>query len=353
MPPIPTEVLHEIISYLAAPCQQAAMCAVSSRFNEITIPILYRDLTLGTVAGIIRCCKTLIRTAYSIPRQHHARSFVIAPRADESFPQSLELILLLEATLKELYYLEHLHLWLTSYDDSLFTVFPSLAFPCLRRFGCHQPVNSCALGLFLNRHPALTHLEIIPPWRFVDPATPRQPYVHLPSLQSYRGSHSYFFHISVAARGLAHAGFWDVPPTTNINALAAALAAATSPRITFSLSILWDGPKAALFPHLARHLPHLRSLEIGRFLRHAKSKSRLHKRTVPQIAGFLEQFKHLIVFNLHNGALTSDEANDRLLLRHDASADRAALVTWGAHCPSLMLCELRNGAVCRKVDGSF
>ncbi|KAF7357211.1 hypothetical protein MSAN_01316000 [Mycena sanguinolenta] len=251
--------------------------------------------------------------------------------------------------------LEHLHLWIPTYDDAVYNSFASLNFPALRRFGCHQP-RGCAdhqLVAFLDHHPALTHLEIIPPYRDVDHQSESSClfHLHIPALREYRGSATYFLRITISGRCLEQASFWDVPPKADLpEQLFQALASTTTICRPFSLTFLWDGFfwdrfQAATLALLAKHLPNLRSLKIAPFNLPVRP---LNLAAVTTIVEMLAALKHISEFHHDNpadGVLDQD--------KQDANNDRLAVTQWGDRCPTLISIQLHNQTWLRGRDGKF
>ncbi|KAJ6616343.1 hypothetical protein B0H10DRAFT_2037613 [Mycena sp. CBHHK59/15] len=343
---LPAEIVREIVSHLPTR-SQVPLCETSRRLNEITVPTLYRCINLETIQNTIQFCRTLMRAdggSTYVDRHDCVRSLVVAPHVGDKDPDKNLLVNLLEANIQALGRLECLNIWVpdyasTSYDGGLVKILPTLTLPHLRRFCIHQPHASHypTLAAFLNRHEELTHLDIIRPWGYEDePDVPGIP-VHLPSLKSYRGSSSYALNIVVRRCGLETASLWDVPHTTNLYSLLAVLAAATSPKIPFSFSILWDGPWTAIFRPVAQHLPTVHTLEIGPFM---GSEQPLSQAAVETIAKFLGQLKHLAHFRLDSFKQPEGPSlADSVAIRLD-SDDLMALTTWGQHCPSLVTSSL-------------
>ncbi|KAJ6450109.1 hypothetical protein C8R45DRAFT_1044085 [Mycena sanguinolenta] len=348
---LPTEIVHEILLYLPTPFQLAKMRAVSRRFSDIAIPVLYRHITLGSITRAAQCCLALDR---SFAVAQIVRTFVVSPLPGESHVDSPILINLLERMLFTMSRLEHLHLWLPTYDDGIYNAFPSLTLPALRRFGCHQPhaLVDHKLAAFLDRHPALTHLEIIRPYLYVDHQSNSSalPELRLPALREYRGSTTYFLRIAIADRCLTQASFWDVPRKADLRLLFQAAARATTTRRQFSLTFLWDGfllntAQATTLALIAQHLPNLHSLKVAPF---QYPVGRLNSTAVRNIAGTLAALKHLAEFHYDNavdGALTDDKQN--------VDNDRAAVALWGERCPTVVSIQLHKRSWLRGRDGKF
>ncbi|KAJ7147902.1 hypothetical protein C8R43DRAFT_1237091 [Mycena crocata] len=290
------------------------MCRVSSRFNQIAVPILYHDINLGSLKRASICCAALLGVS-AASRRFSVRSLVICTLDGDRESELDDLLLLrrmlliprLEQALPMLVQLEHLHLWLPSYDDNLLDVLEKATLPHLQRFGCHQPgpTHDALLTSFLDRHAEqLTHLEIIRPYafRFDNIALKTEPTPFLPSLHSYRGSTSYFRHIRIPANRLEHASFWDVPAWANLHDLFIPLAAvaSVSTRTPFSLRFLWDGPRDEMLDMLSAQLPGISSVELAPFC--SSNVVAAVEGMVDRVAKSLERSTHLVSFSLDNCA---------------------------------------------------
>ncbi|KAJ7107754.1 hypothetical protein C8R44DRAFT_986891 [Mycena epipterygia] len=359
MASLPTEIIHQIILGLPTPFQQAKMCGVCRRFNEITVPVLYHSIHLGSLRRTAQCCQTLLSA--SVARSYCVRNFVVSPLPEECSEETPPgFFPLLDITLRTLSELEHLHLWFPTYADGIFDALATLILPCLRRFGCHQPgaQQDHYLTGFLSRHPALKHLEIIRPWKFVDSqsvwgaigkSTDQADWsaIYLPSLRVYRGSLPYFSRICVPARGLTHATFWDIPQSVDFDALGNALAAATAPNIPFSLRVLWDGPITEVLVPLAKRLPNLQIAEVEPFM---ATDLVLFPSSVEVIAEALAELRYLVAFNFDNVMCEEDGAEAP---NYDPAVNRAMLVRWSQGCPSLVMSQLHNRRWERTEDGDW
>ncbi|KAJ7776916.1 hypothetical protein DFH07DRAFT_798193 [Mycena maculata] len=340
MPELPTEVINAILDDLPIPSEQAKMCAVSRRFNDIVVPILYRDINLSSLRKTACCSQTIINGSIprtgSLPRAHLVRSFVVTPDAGESYTNSLDLMLILKTLLPMLHRLEHLHLWIPSYDNNLFDAFANLNLPELRKFGCHQPdsLHDGVLAAFLTSHPALTELSIIRPWCFDDYSPTRRPPINLPALRSYSGSATYFLRIIIGTRSLSSAAFWDVPLRLEASTLATALAAGSTVRTPLALRILGDAFGAEAVPVLARMLPHLYSLELAPFTGPQKA---FKTCMVQRIAEALGTLRLLTVFSVDS----FPTALGALGAQHGRAVD-VVVAAWVTRCPSLVTCQLYN-----------
>ncbi|KAJ7474385.1 hypothetical protein B0H11DRAFT_2035224 [Mycena galericulata] len=337
MPVLPTEIIHHILLDLATPFEQAQMCLVCWRFNDIAVPVLYKHITLGSLKMTKHCCQTVLRRRIALA--HCVRSFVVSPVAGNGEEDALDLIPWLQLGLRAMHRLEHLHLWIPSYDDNLFDALGTLTLPSLRRFGCHQPEEPRdeTLVSFLERHTALTHLEIIRPWGYSE-RPKRRHHIFLPRLESYRGSASYFERIAINFRRLAHASFWDIPYGTSVQDLLRALAAATSAKIPFSLRILSDRLEfgTEILPLLAIDLPNLYSIELGPFMGRQRP---LTSEAVQWIEESLEAFKHLTTLELDKPVYNTET---EIRVQHTTSGDAETLMAWGQSCPTLVMCRLRK-----------
>ncbi|KAJ6540337.1 hypothetical protein B0H19DRAFT_1268934 [Mycena capillaripes] len=221
-------------------------------------------------------------------------------------------------------HLEYLHLWIPTYDDGLFDAFAPLTLPHLRRLCCHEPgdQNDYILTGYLMRHPALTHLQIIRPFRYLEPGSELLP-IPLPSLCEYRGSATYFLRIHVARRQLAHADLWDVPlASLDMRQLGRALARFTRADIPFAFRFLCDGRGLEILEVLAQYIPHVHSVEVGPLF-HAPCS--IHPEVVNRIADTLAAFN-----------------DGKEVLRHSAGADTKAVTLWSERCPSLQTIQLHN-----------
>ncbi|KAF7357218.1 hypothetical protein MSAN_01316700 [Mycena sanguinolenta] len=358
---LPTEIVHEILLYLPTPFHLAKMRTVCRRFNDIAIPVLHRHINLGSITRASQCCLAIDRSSAIA---HAVRTFVVSPLAGESHIDSPILISLLDRMLFTMTRLEHLHLWLPTYDDAVYNSFTFLNFPALRRFGCHQPHPPVdhKLVAFFDHHPALTHLEIIRPYLYVDQQSESSALseLRLPALREYRGSTTYFLRIAIADRCLTQASFWDVPAKADLRPLFPAVAKATTTRRQFSLKFLWDGflldrVQATVLAMIAQHLPNLQS--HSRAVSIQRSSTELGSwplmapcAAVTNIGGTLTALKHLAELHYDNpvdGVLRDG------LDKQNVNNDRAVVTQWGERCPTLVSIQLHNRSWLRGRDGKF
>ncbi|KAJ7658773.1 hypothetical protein DFH06DRAFT_443073 [Mycena polygramma] len=348
MPPLPAELLHEIISYLT-PFQQAKVCTVCIRFDDITLPVLYSRVNLRSISRAIECCQTLL-VASLVRRTSWVRTFIICPE-DDSDADTHYLLRLLDQVLPLLCNVQHLHLWIPNYDDTLFNALPGLMLPHLRRFCCHQPgyASSLPLPAFLVRHPAITHLEITPPFKADTALSLPQMRMNLPALREYRGSATYFACISLTHKSLASVAFWNVSDWQSVlPPIMKTLARSTTRAVPFSFSFLYDGfvsKDVQLLHLLARSIPYLHELELGPFCR---PPCVLTLELVDRVASALAAFRTLAVFRFNNSLGGTETTPPDL-----ADADRAALIQWGERCPSLQEIQMYNRSWLRAANGRF
>ncbi|KAJ7234351.1 hypothetical protein B0H12DRAFT_1327688 [Mycena haematopus] len=361
---IPTEILREIAATLCTPHDQVAFCGVSRLFNAITVPVLYRHIHLDNVVQTLACFRAL---EMNPKRYEYVRSLHIdIVHSDRDYVPT-DIIWPLESGLHRLDHLEDLYLRIPEFNDAYLIIFATLFLPALRKFSTyHTGTYSPILSSFVNRHTDLTHLDLIRPWTAISPplymlhtlrlqvqrlkpdAPPPLPPLQLPRLCFYGGCSAYARRVVVSARGLLCAHIWDVPPLSaeDLEALIAALAAATSPTTPFELMFLWDGPQTALFAPLAKHIPQTRVLRTGPFmdpqralsavciilLASTHSNTNSQQEAVQEIAGSLDYFVSLAHFEFDNveGGTHS----------YSKAADLAVLTTWSTHCPTLMTSRL-------------
>lgn len=323
------------------------MTRVCRRFNDIAAPILYRDINLGTLERARRCCDTLLDG----PPAHadYVRSFVIFPiySCRRDHPNDMINYSRLSQALRIMPRLGHLHLWIPAEDDRLFWNFDSLDIPNLRRFGINQPGfrSEAILSKFLARHAALTHLEIIRPFKLLEIDPKFAAKVRLPQLQSYRGSATYFMRLVVAKGCLTHAEFWDIPGETDLHGLFVYLSAAMNPNVPFSLKLLSDVLTVELLLALSRWLPNIQTLELGPFTGLAFSVYHWERHLVK----VLEPLKHLIVFNISSGC---NVHNNRTVYRPWLQ-ELASVREWGECCPSLKVSRIHDREWVRAEDGAW
>ncbi|KAJ7617209.1 hypothetical protein FB45DRAFT_933649 [Roridomyces roridus] len=354
MPVFPAEIIQSIVEELPTPFEQAKMCLVSTQCKAAALPVLYRHVKLRSLKMTTRFCATVNKFP---ARGNYVRSFIVEPEAGaDKWGDLLEFTTLRRALLL-FSQLEHLHIWIPSYDDDLFHTFTTLTLPRLRRFACHQPsfAYDNLLGDFLARHTTLTELCIIRPfgYQWDNPSRPTDmsmslPMVPLPALQSYSGSYSYFLRLVVRNRRLAHASFWDIPQSSLdrnvlVHRLANALAQASEPipGPGLKLSILGDAFGAEAIPILARVLPHLRTLEIGPFV---NPPCRLHPTTLPIISSVLKHLPLLTTLSVHSSADLMDPMRAGTNGNRDevVKQDAVVLTMWAKLCPSLVASRLHN-----------
>ncbi|KAJ7092105.1 hypothetical protein C8R43DRAFT_1049912 [Mycena crocata] len=395
---MPAEILREIASSVDAAKDTSALCTVSRLFNAVTVPVLYRNLDLGTVESTLRCFETLIRH----PTRHgYVRSVRIEILAsDERDYIPTDLIFPLESVLRTLRHLEHLYLRIPDFDDRFLVIFATLALPNLHTFSIIHPGSfSPLLSSFLNRHPHLTHLDLLRPFirppKHHNPNCKRHrkkppivlPLLHFPRLRAFRGCSVYAAALVVAGRTLARVELWGAPKDTDLDALFVALGDCAARR--FALTVLWDGPQTALFAPLVRCIPHTTALITGPFVGGMRP---LSKPTITEIATALEALPGLRAFEYDN--VESEDVGLRELLgvaavpnsnagglsigmlasiaRHGntnnldlqtnnnnpyinaspLALDHAALCLWGARCPSLGVVRLHCRTWSRDKTGS-
>ncbi|KAJ6540329.1 hypothetical protein B0H19DRAFT_1312953 [Mycena capillaripes] len=201
---VPVEILREIASSADAASQKAAPCRVSQLFNVITIPVLYRHISLDSVERMLEFFDALTEN----PKRHdHIRSLRIVIQACHGPPP---------AALPRESSPAHPRL-----RRLILIIFATLSLPNLRTFSTyHTGAYSPLLASFINRHPLLTHLDLIRPWVKRLAEVPKgPPLLQLPRLRVYRGCAVYAALLVVSHNGLARAEIWDAPPSTDLDAL--------------------------------------------------------------------------------------------------------------------------------------
>ncbi|KAJ7723629.1 hypothetical protein DFH07DRAFT_971485 [Mycena maculata] len=330
---IPTEILREIALSVDTASDTSALCRTSKLLSVIATPVLYRHLYLDSVEKTLGCFDALSKNAKC---HDYVRSVRVAIYTSDGDYVPSDVIFPLESVLRTLRNLQHLYLRLPDFDDRFLIIFATLTLPSLLTFSSpHTGSFSPLLSSFVNRHPHLTHLDLLSPWTVrrpdADNADFKLPLLHLPCLRCFRGCALYGQSLVVHLRTLVRADIWDAPPATDLDALLAALADATTPGTPFTLAFLWDGPLTALFAPLAAHLPHTSALATGPFQHPAPE---LTQEDIDTIAGALEALCGLASFDFANAAGTSGG--------HTVREDCAALTKWSMHCPSLITSRLHS-----------
>ncbi|KAK7050600.1 hypothetical protein R3P38DRAFT_2866054 [Favolaschia claudopus] len=343
---LPAEIIREIASSVAYAGDLAALCRTSRLLHAVSTPVLFRHLRLARVMQTLH----LLNVLKIHPKRHKCvRSLRIdlpdRPSLWDSLFISTDILWPLEDTLRRVENLTTLYIRAPNFsNDKFLAIFTTLILPNLRSFSIHHTgTYSPILSSFLNRHKDLTHLELVRPYKTA--ATPDVlPLIHLPHLRSYRGCSVYAAHLVVSNQSLAGVQIWDAPPATELDELFAALAAATSPTIPFTLTFLWDGPQTALFAPLGKHLPHTRALDAGPFAGYRRP---LTAASIKEISEALDQFVSLTTLEFDNVEDSPRIDNVESLSggRPDppsfsVAEDLATLDDWITHCPTLTTCRL-------------
>ncbi|KAJ7107765.1 hypothetical protein C8R44DRAFT_986896 [Mycena epipterygia] len=324
---VPAEILREIVSSVDASKDKAAVARTSKLLNAIAIPVLYRHISLDRVVKALGCLGTLLNKP---ERQDYVRSFKIVISTHGGAYLPVDMIFPLESVLRTLRNLEHLHLRIPDWSPRYLIIFATLALPNLRTFSSpHTGLFPPILSSFLNRHTALTHLDLIRPWQAVD--VQRVPLLHFPRLRVFRGCSVYARALIVYHRILERVELWDAPPLTDLPALFAVLADATKPNTPFTFTLLWDGPQISVFAPLAQFLPNTVALTIGPFIDPSHP---LTPKSIQEIAEAFASLHGLTFFDFDSHSVA--EGTTMQHQGYGLGADFAALTVWSAMCPTLV-----------------
>ncbi|KJA16018.1 hypothetical protein HYPSUDRAFT_193738 [Hypholoma sublateritium FD-334 SS-4] len=154
---LPLEVLEIFIQYSPI-STQLAISRVCRFFHALSLRPLYRNVSLGSPAVVIACCKTLIANPSAAKA---VRSLSISYTYYSASSNSL-LSAYYSIIKRALTVPSGLHtLKLLVHDPYFVTLLNQHIFPALRQFECYL-TPSIRLIDFLNRHPKITYLQISP-----------------------------------------------------------------------------------------------------------------------------------------------------------------------------------------------
>ena len=170
---LPLEVLEIFIQY-SPKSSQLAISRVCRFFYALSLRPLYRNISLGSPAVVVACCRTLIantsaaRAVRSLSISYTYVSFhrqlIFTKRTSRYYSTSSNSLLSAYYSIikRALSVPSGLHtLKLLVHDPYFVTLLNRHIFPALRQFECYL-TPSIQLIDFLNRHPKITYLQISP-----------------------------------------------------------------------------------------------------------------------------------------------------------------------------------------------
>ncbi|KAJ7833871.1 hypothetical protein B0H14DRAFT_3871536 [Mycena olivaceomarginata] len=323
---LPNEILSAVISEASIP-DLVVLCRTSRLICKIATPILYRVISLSTVAQIEDFIQTMIlRSGLSC----HVREFSFEYEVP-NLALTSHLVESITAVLFQFRHLECLDL-LRNQSIEFTDMLHHAHFPNLRAFRyCVQSDDSAPLVAFLNRHPTITELALNKSGPFEHLAP-----IHLPNLECYTGTNSFIIAFDLHSRSIRRARlFWHATDEDVDTALLHLGSAGSLHAITVIFPST-DFKERHFLRAMATHLPHVKSIGFWNACGGFPSRE-----DTLEITTHLKEFGALSFLGFYAAEV-----------EHNPNDEREIVLAWSAACKTLVSVYL-NGRRWTPAEGHW
>ncbi|KAJ6453534.1 hypothetical protein C8R45DRAFT_1038997 [Mycena sanguinolenta] len=317
---LPNEILGVIMLY-SSQTDLLTLCRTSRLIRNIATRLLYHTVSLSTGTQIEAWLRAMeshehSRLAeyvrrFSIRDMHWTRN--ASPRTVEGFT----------SILSQLCRLEYLELMDAKFMDVVLGLAYFKHLSTLRYVA--ESRISPSLPSFLNRHPTITQLSIS---QYGPPQELHGDTIGLPNLTNYVGPSSFVCLLKpTILRPITSVHLVTYRYPDNQLKIEAALLQLATMTVLLRLVLVHSMNESTLLQNLAKHVPHVRSLELGKA---GLVNGQMSHADTLEIATCLEKFDRLSVL----GFVSADGG-----MEYD---DRETVTRWGEACKSLSTIALRQ-----------